>query len=188
MKRFILALVLGAFCTLANAGVIFTAVESDGDVIISASGPLDLTGLILLGTFPGAAGQIEPTYNGIWIGQSSPFDLYEGNILVPGTFGTGPITAGDTHIGEVVGVSARPDDDRYILTPNGYLSGESLSASTVWSNATFSSLGITEGTYIWTLPNDTLTLHVGAPVPIPAAAYLFGSALGLLGWMRRKKA
>lgn len=27
-----------------------------------------------------------------------------------------------------------------------------------------------------------------APVPIPAAAWLFGSALGLLGWMRRKAA
>jgi hypothetical protein len=29
---------------------------------------------------------------------------------------------------------------------------------------------------------------VANPVPIPAAVYLFGSALGLLGWMRRKKA
>ena len=27
-----------------------------------------------------------------------------------------------------------------------------------------------------------------APVPIPAAAWLFGSALGLLGWMRRRSA
>jgi len=27
-----------------------------------------------------------------------------------------------------------------------------------------------------------------APVPVPAAAWLFGSALGLLGWMRRKAA
>ncbi len=29
---------------------------------------------------------------------------------------------------------------------------------------------------------------VGAQVPIPAAAWLFGSALGLLGWMQRKAA
>jgi hypothetical protein len=32
------------------------------------------------------------------------------------------------------------------------------------------------------------TLIVSAAVPIPAAFWLFGTSLGLLGWMRRKKA
>ncbi len=35
------------------------------------------------------------------------------------------------------------------------------------------------------LTGAQLTFSV-APVPVPAAAWLFGSALGLLGWMRRK--
>jgi hypothetical protein len=38
--------------------------------------------------------------------------------------------------------------------------------------------GVAEETYF----------QLGAPIPIPAAAWLFGSALGLLGWMRRKAA
>jgi len=32
------------------------------------------------------------------------------------------------------------------------------------------------------------SVTVASAVPIPAAAWLFGSALGILGWMRRKKA
>jgi len=40
----------------------------------------------------------------------------------------------------------------------------------------------------WVMVSE-ITFGAGAvPVPIPATVWLFGSALGLLGWMRRKKA
>ncbi len=34
---------------------------------------------------------------------------------------------------------------------------------------------------------SSMTFSIVNPVPIPAAVYLFGSALGLLGWMRRSR-
>ena len=40
-----------------------------------------------------------------------------------------------------------------------------------------------------TLDNDsTVPLDWVTNVPVPAAVWLFGSALGLLGWMKRKSA
>ena len=36
-------------------------------------------------------------------------------------------------------------------------------------------------------PNNIDMFGIAAPVPIPASVWLFGSALGLLGWMRRRK-
>ena len=62
--------------------------------------------------------------------------------------------------------------------PPGYLSGAALSDSMTFNNATFASLGVTPGTYVWswgTGANQNFTLQIGA---VPDA----GSTLPLLGF------
>ncbi len=44
-----------------------------------------------------------------------------------------------------------------------------------------------DGSYIDNTDVFTVMNIAAAPVPLPASVWLFGSALGLLGWMRRKK-
>jgi hypothetical protein len=61
-------------------------------------------------------------------------------------------------------------------------------------NATFASLGLTPGTYIWTWgsgADQSFTLEIIGQTPLPAALPLFASGLaglGLLGWHRKRKA
>ena len=70
----------------------------------------------------------------------------------------------------------------------GAISGVSASGTYTGSFATF---GITEGTVVTrygadSSNYDTITINTLAAVPIPAAAWLFGSALVGLGFARRK--
>ena len=67
-----------------------------------------------------------------------------------------------------------------------------------FNNATFASLGLTPGTYIWSwgtgLPNQNFTLKIrslGVPPPVPdggSAVSLLGFALFGLAALRRKLA
>ena len=76
--------------------------------------------------------------------------------------------------------------------PPGYLSGAALSDSMTFNNATFASLGVTPGTYLWSwgtgLPNQNFTLiigGVGAPDGGSTVSLLGFALLGLVA-LRRK--
>jgi len=76
--------------------------------------------------------------------------------------------------------------------PQGYVSDTPLSSGATWNNATFASLGVTPGTYVWTwgtgLPNQNFTLIIGgAGVPDGGSTLsLLGFALFGLAALRRK--
>jgi hypothetical protein len=74
--------------------------------------------------------------------------------------------------------------------PAGYVSGNALSDTSTYSGQTFSSLGVTPGTYKWTWgsganQNFTLVIGGGSTVPEPStwAMMLIGFAgLGFVGY------
>ena len=81
---------------------------------------------------------------------------------------------------------------RVLFVPSGYLSGNPLSGTSTYNNATFASLGVTPGTYVWSwgtgLPNQNFTLQIG-PAGVPdggSTVSLLGCALLGLAALRRK--
>jgi len=112
------------------------------------------------------------------------------NDLNDGSFGLD--TAGDGPDIENVGASAQLG----FSSPNfgGFADGVAVGDSSVWKQTTFSLLGGGTSTgelQAWSLAADG-TLHYGAAVsavPVPAAAWLFGSGLiGLVSVARRRVA
>jgi len=74
--------------------------------------------------------------------------------------------------------------------PHGYMSGSALSDSTIYDNATFSSLGLARGTYEWTWgtgTNQNFTLQIG-PATVPESGSTFGlllvAVIGIFGLSR----
>jgi hypothetical protein len=190
ISRTILALAVAHILSLgmapsSHAASIITAVESGGDVVLTsaAGGSLNLTELTFDGqNNRGAA--IFASVGLVAIGANALTDDYSGAISGPSNFGAGGFFGAPPSVsGPYLGIQ------NGLNVPAGYLSGSILDVSSaVWASQTFATLGMTPGTYVWTLPSDTVTLNIVSTVPIPAAAWLFGSAIGLLGWMRRKAA
>jgi len=109
----------------------------------------------------------------------------------PASIGPGTQLIGANHTsGDSVGVDTVPNNS-FILVPEFYVSGTALSSSASWLDQTFSSLGVTPGTYVWTwgtgLPNQNFTLIIGTPVPDTGSTVsLLGFGLLGLAALRRK--
>ena len=169
----------------ARADLTITFTEVGPDVVATATGSLDLTGLTYAGpsyTF----GVVAPFVSSAGVGPvaSSLADIYTGAISGPSSFGTGGAALASSGTG-----------DRVFLYPlgsqvgvtTGYVSGGSLSGSSTFANQSFASLGLTAGTYVYTLPSNKITVQVGpAAVPEPATTALLGMGVfGVAGVVRR---
>jgi hypothetical protein len=182
----------------AQAGFVLTLDQVGSNVVATGSGTIDLTGLSFYGldindsflkpntaevlNGPPATEPPESAYNGF----SGPTSFGSGSSTIVPNIGSGDQVG---IWGTVVPALTVP----VLWVPEGYSSGDPLSDTSTYDNATFSSLGVAPGTYVWTwgsgATDDTFTLQIGssAAVPEPSALLLLGTALAGLPLTRTRR-
>jgi hypothetical protein len=165
----------------ANATPYVVTFEQMGlDVVATGSGNIDLTGLTLSPIHPKLTAGINPPEAVVNL-NSGTSDLYTGTFsgppggvsgpgFGPGTGFPGPLFEPATSgTGNLVSFSLTFSS---VHVFEGYLSDAPLGTSTdTWDNATFTSLGLTSGTYEWTWGTGTdqnFTIVISSAVPEPS--------------------
>ena len=194
----------------ARAVIYISANEVGGNVAFTLSGSLDLKSLDqITETFHSSSDFVEPqTHSGappgiitrVWFGTPGPSNVQvnEGrltNLTGPSFFGPdlghGGVQQPSNNTGSIFGfIKFTPNSGLGTLDfPISYTSLSQLSASMSFTG-TFSSIGMTPGTYQWdwfnssTNIHDSLVLQIG--VPEPSATMLMIIGLAALGWLCRK--
>jgi hypothetical protein len=172
----------------AQADYMVTLAQVGSNVVATGSGAINTTGLGPFGTATGDP-EIDAMLALIATGPTgSNADIYSGP-TGPTSFGSGSVFHANSGSGNLVGINGT---DRTLFVPHNYVSNTALTSSATWNNATFASLGVTPGTYVWTwgtgLANQSFTLQIG-PAGVPdsgSTVSLLGCALLGLAALRRK--
>lgn len=165
--------------------IVVHAIETGGNVEFSGGGTADLTGLVqngsnVMGRF------VSPDFATFSVGGTTSFEIDGYLTLVgPTTFGTGGATVSDSTSGDQFGIIV----GGVLAVPNGYVSNTPLFGTSTYNGASFNSLGMVPGTYVWTWgQGESFTLFVGDVIPEPATASICTvlSFAGLLLCRRRR--
>jgi len=132
----------------AQAGYTVTLQQVEPDVVATGSGAIDLTGLTL---------------------HELPFlghrVFYTGRTIGPTSFGGFPLSSSVITVssGNFARIATTGIYGFRLRVPAGYVSGTALSGSTIYSDASLATLGVTPGTYVWkwgTGANQNFTLQI----------------------------
>ncbi len=177
----------------AQAGYIVTLQQVGPNVVATGSGAINLTGLPINPITVSTSSILDARRGDITTGPTDILvvDVYAAVFTGPPNFGSGSEFFPDTGSGDLVGISI---DQGLLFVPQGYVSNAALSDSMTFNNATFASLFVTPGTYVWTWgtgANQNFTLQIGS-VGVPgvpdggSTVSLLGCALLGLAGLRRK--
>ena len=176
--------------TPAHAAVILSLEQVGLNVVATATGTIDLTGLT-----PYFSGSVQAFVQAdeaiLHLGNNVEYDAYMG-ILGPTSFGSGGDINATSASGvpfAIIGSGGSP----YIDVPHGFVSGSSISSTATWNNTTLAGLGITSQIYNYTWgpgTDDSISFYAGVPVPSsstpePAPALLLILAAAAFALFRR---
>ena len=153
-------------------------VESGSNILMSYSGTLDLTGLDYVEDITPGSGGLGVNTATFGIGPSGGGDvsLYTGSTFThPTSFGPGgggPSSV--TGTGNYFGVFNGPLPTYCLVVPSGYTSGDYIIGTTTLSGSSFTSLGMSAGTYNYNWgagAGQSFVLTIGGvgPTPTPTA-------------------
>ena len=163
-----------------------TVEQMGSNVVWTGSGAINLTGLNFVGPGIVVGSGINPALAVINMVPGNA-ETYTG-ITGPTSFGVGSASLASSFSRDVFARNA----NGLLFLPVGYVSGAALSDSMTFNSATFASLGLTPGTYVWSwgtgLRNQNFTLIIGgAGVPDRGSTVsLLGFGLLSLAALRRK--
>jgi hypothetical protein len=183
-----------AFTTVAQAGTVTIRFEEVGsNVHASISGSLALTGLEFRGdefidpafVDPSGPAFYSPTFSvflqenvGRWVAFP---------VAGPESFGSGGSTSADSLSGDPFAFQAyffSEGSFAELWLPVGYAANQALSGTTTWNSTTFAGLGITPGTYTWSLGGTDSVVIQAVPEPSTYCMALAGLACG--GYLVRR--
>lgn len=173
---------IGSLAAGANAAVTITISEDGSDVRVQATGTLNITGtsfLTNIGYSPNLA--VNPSSGTLLFAGSH--SVYTNNNTTP-SFGAGAGLNTLTVTGDRFGFEALSPTESLLFVPSGFVSGSSISSEGVFAGSTLTSLGVLPGTYVYTLPNDSINITV---IPETTSAILLGlGSMSLLARRRRQ--
>jgi hypothetical protein len=160
--------------TSDSAPMTVTIYESGSNVVMSASGTVDLSGLTLVSSSIGPFGNGGLGINNATFvcgASGSSGSSYSGFTSVPSNFGSGSGLPNSSGTGQAFGVIMDMAPPYLLVVPTGYTSGANISSTQTFNNTSLSTLGLTNGTYTYTWSGGSIDVVVGGtpgPTGTPA--------------------
>jgi hypothetical protein len=162
----------------AKASYVVTIQQEGPDIVATGSGTIKLTGgdVALFGTNVGSFSSGLLGFYEIYTGTPNT-DLDAYIITTTTGFTLSPVGAGTlSGAGDFVGLNTSAPEGLTVYVPAGYVSGNSLSSTSTFTDVSFASLDIAPETFTWSWGSgddaDSITLNILA-VPEPGTSLLF---------------